>query len=144
KELVYIQAELDLQKLVKELEVERAGKNKIAIVGQNRSEVVSKVDAVMVGGRHLLEMIKPPSQEDLKILPQDRPKVTPLPTKIEVKDRRIIFTTGKASVVLDGTNITFEAEGNISVKAKGGDLVIDGKPVYINTKKPPAAPRPAP
>src|SRR6185503_15871308 len=75
---------------------------------------------------------------------QDRPKVTPLPTKIEVKDRRINFTTGKASVVLDGTNITFEAEGNISVKAKGGDLVIDGKPVYINTKKPPAAPRPAP
>jgi type VI secretion system VgrG family protein len=143
KELFYVQAQLDLQKLVKELEVERAFKNKVTIVGNNLSDVISKVDSIMVGDRHVLEMIKTPSPDDLKILPQDAPSVSPLPTKVDMIDERIIFTTGEASVVLEHGNMTFEANGTISVKAKGGDLAIEAKPVYINTKTPPAAPKPS-
>ena len=40
------------------------------------------------------EMIKTPTPDDLKILPQDAPSVSSLPTKIDMIDGRVIFTTG--------------------------------------------------
>jgi len=41
----------------------------------------------------------------------------PLPTRIEAMDRRIELTTGEASIVLDGPNITLRAEGNLVLHA---------------------------
>jgi type VI secretion system secreted protein VgrG len=42
----------------------------------------------------------------------------PPPTSIEMVDRKITFTTGEASIVLDGPNITIHAEGNIMFHAQ--------------------------
>jgi len=41
----------------------------------------------------------------------------PLPTTFEMTDRRIVLTTGEASIILDGPNITLEASGNIMTQA---------------------------
>lgn len=41
----------------------------------------------------------------------------PPPTSIEVVDRRITFTTGEASIVLDGPNVTISAQGVVAIHA---------------------------
>jgi type VI secretion system secreted protein VgrG len=43
----------------------------------------------------------------------------PDPTTMEIVDRRITLTTGEASIVLDGPNITLMAAGNIMLHARG-------------------------
>ncbi len=42
----------------------------------------------------------------------------PLPTSIEVVDRQIKLTTGEASIILDGPNVTIIADGSITFHAK--------------------------
>jgi hypothetical protein len=41
----------------------------------------------------------------------------PPPTTIEMVDRRIELTTGEASIILDGPNISLRASGNIVIEA---------------------------
>jgi type VI secretion system secreted protein VgrG len=50
----------------------------------------------------------------------------PLPTSIQMVDRQIKLTTGEATVLLDGPNITFLAAGKIAFHA-GDDVVITGE-----------------
>ncbi|MCC6522964.1 MAG: type VI secretion system tip protein VgrG [Polyangiaceae bacterium] len=142
-ELIYTQAQRDLQKLVKQSETERTGKNLTSVVGGNRSEVVGKLDATFVGGQYRLQMIAPPSDKDLAILGQGQPTLSVKPTLLDMVDKRIVFTTGKATLAFDGDHIALEAAGDISIKAKGGDVIIEGSHTYVNTKPPPAAPVPA-
>ncbi len=143
-EIVYVQAQMDLQKLVKNSETERTGKSRHVLVGENRSEIIGKLDASMVGKRHVVQTVTPPSKEDFKLLAQQEPTLSPLPTTFDMIDERVIFTTGEATVAFDGTDILLEASGDITVKAKGGDVMIEGSHVYVNTKAPPAAPKPDP
>jgi type VI secretion system secreted protein VgrG len=42
----------------------------------------------------------------------------PPPTRFEMVDRKITLSTGEASIVLDGPNITFFANGNVMMHAK--------------------------
>jgi type VI secretion system secreted protein VgrG len=142
QELIYVQAELDLQKLVKQMEMERTKEKRMTVVGGSRSEVVGKADATMVGKRFVVQMIDPPSPDDLKILPQEKPKVSAQKTLIDMIDGRVIFTTGQASIAFKGSDITIEADGDVTVKAKGSDVIIEGSTVYINSKSPPSAPTP--
>jgi type VI secretion system secreted protein VgrG len=144
KELVYMQAELDLQKLVKKFETDRVGENHMTIVGTNRSAVVHELDATMVGKRHLIRVIDPVDKDSLKIIPQQdpNPAVSPHATVVEMKEKRVIFTTGEASLVLDGPDVRLEASGKIVVIASGGDTILEGKHVYLNSKTPPSAPKP--
>jgi type VI secretion system secreted protein VgrG len=137
EELVYLQAEKDLQKLVKQFETDRVGEDHMTVVGENRSAVVSKLDATMVGGRYLLRTIKPPSKDDLQILPQKAPDIDIRKTFVEVLEKRVLFTTGKASVLFDDTNIRFEAAGKIIVIANGDDCIIESKRVDLNPGSPP-------
>jgi type VI secretion system secreted protein VgrG len=52
----------------------------------------------------------------------------PAPTTFEMVDRRITFTNGEASIILDGPNITLMADGNIMMQAKGNvGLLADGE-----------------
>jgi len=139
EELFYVQAELDLQKLTKREEVERTFESRSLIVGKNRAEVIRTVDATMVGEKLTLQMIKPPSKSDLKILEQREPKVSPRPTKIEMKDKQLLLTTGRATVSFEDKNLIFEAEKNITIHAEGGDVVLEGSRALINTVTPPAA-----
>ncbi|UQA55603.1 type VI secretion system Vgr family protein [Polyangium aurulentum] len=129
KELVYIQAQRDLSKLVKVHETERTGANRTMVVGANRSSVVGGVDATVVGSKYSLVMATP---KDLKVEAMGQPEVEAKETMIEMVDEKITLTTGKATVVLDGSTITLKADGNIEIKA-GGEVVIHGGPfVKIN------------
>lgn len=143
-ELVYQQAERDLQKLVKKYETERTGVDRLAIVGGERRAVLGELDAAMVGKRWLVEAIEKPGKDDLRIQEQQKPKVKPTHTMADAIDKRIIFTTGKATVSFEHANLRIEADGSISVKAAGADCIIEGKHVYINTKEPPKAATPDP
>jgi type VI secretion system secreted protein VgrG len=48
----------------------------------------------------------------------------PAPTSIEVMDRKITFTTGESSIVLDGPNVTIHAQGAISLHSMGDTAVL--------------------
>ncbi len=144
EEIVYHQAQRDMQKLTKRSEIERVHENHIVVIGKERQHVVNTVQATMVGGVSVKQMISPPSKEDLKILPQQVPDVSPLDTTMEMIANRVIFTTGKATVAFDGKNIQFEADGNITLVAKGGDVIMESNRCFINTMPPPPAPKPSP
>jgi type VI secretion system secreted protein VgrG len=128
QEFVYVQAQLDMQRLVKHDETERTGKHRYLYVGDSRRTVVAKVDATLVANKYSLQMIKPPSEADMKILPQKKPDVTPRPTRIDMIDEKIVVTTGDATAQLKGSDATFEAKGDIRFKSKGGDIIFEGGP----------------
>jgi type VI secretion system secreted protein VgrG len=121
-ELVYVQAQKDLQKLVKNNETERVGANRTIQVGGNRTAVVAENDATLVGQKHRLMI----SQA------KDPPPAVP-PTSFDMEDKKVSYTTGEATIVFDGPNITLEAKGNITIRSTGGDVIIKGGPnVKIN------------
>jgi hypothetical protein len=84
----------------------------------------------------------------------------PPPTSIEMVDRRITLSTGEASIVLDGPNVTIAAQGVVSIHAhdnitilaerevavaareKGAfvsatdDLILQGKNLHLNPYEP--------
>jgi type VI secretion system VgrG family protein len=139
-ELVYLQAERHVQKLVKKFETDRVGQNHMTIVGENRSSVIGKLEATMIGERWLLRSIEPPKPEDLKILPQQKPQIKPLETAIDMTKGQVVFTTGKATVAFVDDSICFKADGSITVMAKGDDIIIEAALVDVNDKTPAAPP----
>jgi type VI secretion system secreted protein VgrG len=129
KELVFMQAQRDLSKLVKRNETERTGANRTIVVGANRSSVIGAVDTTLVGAKYSLAMVTP---KKLHIEQMGEPEVEPLTTMVEMIDNKITLTTGKATVVLDGATITLKADGDIKIGA-GGEVIIHGGPfVKIN------------
>jgi type VI secretion system secreted protein VgrG len=132
QEYVFVRAQRDQQKLVKNDETERTGQNRAELVGGNRSAVVGGVDAVLVGKKWSLQMIEPPTPDQLKIQQMQKPTVAPLSTKIEMVDKKILCTSGEATAVLDGPDAVFEAKQLVSFKA-GGNVVVKGAPnIHVN------------
>lgn len=118
-ELVYLQAERTFEKLVKRDETESTGGNRTVSVAQNRATTIGAVDESTVGARHAVTMV-----------PFGESRET---TTFEMVDRRIHFTTGEASITLDGPNITLMAKGVIKIKSTDHDVEIEGGPwVKIN------------
>lgn len=116
RELVYVQAEKDLEALVKN--------NEARSVGVNRRTTIGAVDASVVGAQHLVTMTQ---AEVGKIEP----------TTFEMVDRRIRFSTGEASITLDGPNITLEAKGRVFIHSTDDDVELLGGPwVKINCGPP--------
>ena len=142
EELFYLQAERDLDKLVKKYETERSVRNHIQVVGKVRETVVGELEATMVGKRYLMQMMKKPSEDDLAIQTQKKPTVSPKDTAIDMVDERIIFTTGKATLAFDGKNIRLEASGKVTLNAQGADCILEGSNTAINSGGPPKAPKP--
>ena len=128
-----MQAQRDLQKLVKNNETERTGKSHLVVVGVDRGSVVGATDVTLVGEKYSLQMVKPPKEEDMKILSQQDPALEPLPTKLEMIDKKVAVTTGTAHLYVDDADVIFEAKGAIGLKA-GGNIVVHGGPnVRINS-----------
>jgi len=118
-ELISIQAQRDLSKLVKMDEVERTGGSRTISVGRSRKATVSGMDSTVVGVRH-------------EVVVKDESGAHP-PTSLTMSDRRVVYTTGQASLTFDGPDVTLEAEGNITIVARSGDVTIKGGPnVKIN------------
>lgn len=129
RELLFIQAQKDLSKLVKHNEEERTGANRTMIVGANRSSIVGAVDGTLVGAKYSVVMATP---KELHIAKMGSPEVEAKKTSIEMSEDKITLTTGKATVEIDGAKITLKADGDIKLSA-GGDVVIHGGPfVKIN------------
>jgi type VI secretion system secreted protein VgrG len=122
KELVYVQAQRDLKKLVKHDESEQIGNSRAVVVGNNRSTQVGAVDSLTVGKKHSILMAQK----------QDPPPSLP-PTGLDMVDKKLTYTTGEATVIMDGPNISMEAKGNITIKSTGGDVIILGSLVKINS-----------
>ncbi len=134
KEFVFTQAQRDQQKLVKRHETERTGQNRSHLVGGNRALIVGQSDATLVGKKFSLQMIEPPRPADLQILAMGKPTVSPLSTKLEMVDQKILCTSGEATAIIDGPDAVFEAKQLISFKA-GGNIVVHGGPnIHINPK----------
>jgi type VI secretion system secreted protein VgrG len=55
----------------------------------------------------------------------------PAQTSIEVVDRKITFTTGEASLVLDGPNVTIHAQGSINVHSIGDTAVLSERELAL-------------
>jgi uncharacterized protein involved in type VI secretion and phage assembly len=110
REQVYVQAERDLEKVVK--------RNEAISIGVDRRTSIGAVDESHVGVRHNVTM---------------RHEGEGAPTFFEMIDRRIVLSTGEASITLDGPNITLEAKGRIFVHSSEDDVEILGGPwVKIN------------
>jgi len=134
EEFVFTQAQRNQQKLVKRHETERTGQNRAILVGGNRALVVGQVDATLVGKKYSLQMINPPKPADLQILAMGKPTVSPLSTKLEMIDKKILCTSGETTAVIDGPDAVFEAKSLISFKA-GGSIIVKGGPnIHINPK----------
>ncbi|MDC3956947.1 type VI secretion system tip protein VgrG [Polyangium jinanense] len=109
RELVSLQAERNLEKVVK---VDEA-----ISVGRDRKTTIGEHDEAVVGVRHRTQMMQAAGTP---------PDVAP--TQFEMIDKRIRFTTGEASIVLDGPNITLQAKGVITIHSSNDDVVILGGP----------------
>jgi hypothetical protein len=59
----------------------------------------------------------------------------PPPTCIEMVDRQIKFTTGEASIILDGPNVTITAQGAISFHAMNSVSVLSEEEVGIAARE---------
>jgi type VI secretion system secreted protein VgrG len=131
KELVFVQAQKDMRKLVKRHDTERIYHDRLNVVGGSRVAVVAKTDEIQVGEQRLVKIVK---ENDLKILKMEDPDVTPQKTFYEVKDKKITLTTGSATILLDGPDITIEADGGMRFTAEGQILIEGGPNVYLNEK----------
>jgi type VI secretion system secreted protein VgrG len=105
RELVYVQAERDLEKLVKHDETIRVGKNRATTVGE--------VDAAAVGVREVSH-------------------ISGTRTGREMVAGRITFTTGEATLTLEGPNISLHAAASIMLSAGASILANAGVNVVIN------------
>lgn len=129
KELVFVQGQRNLMKLVKRDETRRVGKERLDVIGDHRLAVVAQVDAVHVGTQHLVRIME---EEDLQILKMEDPKLKLRNTWFEVRDEKITLTTGAASIVLDGENIVIEASGGIRFSADNKLIMKVSDGLYLN------------
>jgi type VI secretion system secreted protein VgrG len=129
-ELFYVQAERNYMRLVKRNETERTGEKRLSVVGDHRLGIVGKVDSVHTGKQQLIKMVK---AKDLKILKMEDPRTKPRETWIEVVEKKITLTTGKATIVLDDDSITVEANKGIRLSADK-NCVIKGSKTFFNAK----------
>ncbi|MCA9622138.1 MAG: type VI secretion system tip protein VgrG [Myxococcales bacterium] len=60
----------------------------------------------------------------------------PAPTSIEMTDRRIVLSTGEASIILDGPNVTITAQGSITMHAHDHATVLaEGEAALVAREK---------
>jgi type VI secretion system secreted protein VgrG len=137
-ELVNIQAERDLTRLVKNDESVVVGNNLDAITRANESFTVGQNQTISVGaGRR----VRVGTEDTLEVGKRRRvsigPSPRPLPTCVEMVDGRIVLSTGAgATITLDGDEVTIRAskihlhgDKEVTGKVDNGDLKLLGGPM---------------
>ena len=145
RERVFLRSERDLEKVVVREEVEEIHGDRATVVGRHLGTTIGTVDAITAGQAHQVRMA---TVVDAHAADMGAPNATPLDTRREIIAKRITLTTGGATIVLDGPDITVTAQHQVSIKA-GGTVTIQGEPyVQINppivTKKADARKPPPP
>ncbi len=108
RELVNVQAERDLEKLVK--------RDESVVVGRERRANVGTVDTTHANERHTVTVGQGGGL-----------------TFTEITDKKIHLSTGGASIMLEGDEIRLEAKGRILLHSTGNDVELLGGPwVKIN------------
>jgi len=128
KELVYLQGQRNFVKLVKNDATAQVGSDHLELVGQHRLGVIRKTDATFVGQSHLTQMVK---AKGFKAADRGEPNVSAKRTWFELKNERITLTTGDATVLLDGPDITVRAAKGVRFSA-GAELTLKGANLYLN------------
>lgn len=130
KELLRVQAEKDLNKLVKNNETETTGTNRTITVGKNRSATVGVNDSTTAGASHSVTIAGPDGSGVTK--------VTMSHESIRLETSGAFIELGADTIVLSARQIALEAGEDILVQAEE-QVVIDGdSAVLINcTDKPP-------
>jgi type VI secretion system secreted protein VgrG len=111
KEIVYLQAEKDLWKVVKNDEQETTGNDRGIRIGQNQNTAIGNDDATTAGQMH---------------------QVIVGSSCIQKLDALIEITVGDASVTLDGPNISIVAKSDMLFSSLGEFVIQGGPNVRIN------------
>ncbi len=120
QELVQVRAERDLDKVALHDEVEVTGLDRTAIVGRHLSATVGAGDTSAAGDEHTVS-------------------IAGSATRREITGKRIMLTTGEATILLDGPDILVTGRSGVVIKA-GGTVSIQGEPhVHINPPHPPGS-----
>ncbi|HEX4403431.1 MAG TPA: type VI secretion system tip protein TssI/VgrG, partial [Polyangia bacterium] len=129
REVLSLRSERDLEKDVRNVELETIGQDRVIVVGRHHSTTIATLDHVEVGQKHEVTFA---AMNDLHVADMGQPETVPSATRREIVGQRITLSTGGATIVLDGPDIVIRAERDIHWKA-GGTLFIHGGPqVHIN------------
>jgi type VI secretion system secreted protein VgrG len=136
KELFHVHAERDLERIVKQCETATIGASLKTTVGADETRDVAADLTLKVGGSRSSRVEKSESISVGESFTLDLGGGTGASVS---KDKRIVLTTGEASIVLDGPNIYFDAQAAVAlsggqvVAIAGAEVHVDGGPnVYLN------------
>lgn len=136
RELLYLHAERDLERVVNQAETVSIGAALRTSIGAGETRDVAADQAVHVGGSRSARVDGTETLSVGEALKLDLGGGTGATI---TRDKRIVFTTGEASIVLDGPNIYLDGKacvritGGEVVAVAGGEVHVDGGPnVYLN------------
>ncbi|MEP7122950.1 MAG: type VI secretion system tip protein TssI/VgrG [Byssovorax sp.] len=162
QERVFVQAERDLETLVKANESATVGGHRSVQIGATDAVAIALGQTIAVGGGRAVSVggdheTTVGNRYAVNVGIPDAQSGARLPTGLEIVDRKITLSTGEATITLEGPNITLEAAAsillnaaasitingradihlgagaNVYLKARDGDLVVQGGPnVLIN------------
>jgi type VI secretion system secreted protein VgrG len=162
QERVFMQAERDLEKIVKANESETVGGHRSLQVGASETVAIGLAQVIAVGAGRAVSVgsndeTSVGNRYAVSVRPSEEQSGAQLPTGLEIVNRKITLTTGEATITLEGPNITLEAAAsillnaavnitingradihlgagaNVYLRARDGDLVVQGGPnVLIN------------
>ncbi len=140
KELVFFQAQKDLSSIIKESESRVVGKNRATNVGADDAITIGanmRIDvaqdrAMTVGGSESIEVLGSRAtavavSETVQV-GESYALALGAETGIVIQDGKMTVTNGKASIVISGSDIFFDAAGDETISA-GGKLTLSGKEV---------------
>jgi type VI secretion system secreted protein VgrG len=137
-EKVFMRAERDLERLVKQDESVTIGGSIETAIGGSESRAVTADQTLTIGGSRTSHVV---TSETISVGESYRLALGDGSTGVAItSDKRIVLTTGQASIVLDGPNIYFDGQASVRLSAgelvslAGGEVHVDGKPnVYLNS-----------
>jgi type VI secretion system secreted protein VgrG len=138
KERVYMRAERDHERLVRNDESVTIGGSIETAIGASESRTISSDQTLTIGGNRSSTVA---ASETVSVGEAYHLEIGTSGTGVAItSDKRIVLTTGEASIVLDGPNIYFDGKASVRLSAgelmslSGNEVHVDGMPnVYLNS-----------
>jgi type VI secretion system secreted protein VgrG len=137
-EKVYMRAERDMERLVRQDESVTIGGSIETAIGASESRTIGEDQTLTIGGSRSSSVA---ASETVSVGESYHLAIGTGGTGVAItSDKRIVLTTGEASIVLDGPNIYFDGQASVRMTAgelmslSGAEVHVDGKPnVYLNS-----------
>jgi type VI secretion system secreted protein VgrG len=138
RERVYMRAERDHERLVRNDETVTVGGSIETEIGASESRTIAVDQTLSIGGSRTSHVA---ASETVSVGESYHLEIGDGGTGVAItSDKRIVLTTGQASIVLDGPNIYFDGQASVRLSAgelmslSGSEVHVDGKPnVYLNS-----------